>query len=301
MADKKIYDDFPEGIENKQIILGSKHGHLTNNTQNANYQNKRVSDYNDSNNNYNNKMTASVINNKKDDDDVRNTYNKKIFTNNNNVNKNHRSDVDFDAIYRNHMGLKSTADTDSIGSDNPEDYNFTILDQNGKKIDKGVKCTNENKGCISNWRKPRKPLCEHPLNTTYNEDFADIASKGLMLGGSLIVANGIKDALGPKYGPIATGATLVGAGVLIYKLTDQDIKKFYRNYVSRLEGDYSNLISYNDYAQFVKKYKFKYEEDYYKLNDILAGKDDPIDINKFIELNRYAVPDKNNILEKIGR
>lgn len=145
----------------------------------------------------------------------------------------------------------------------------------------------ENKGRVVHFRKARTPLSEHPLNTTYNEDATETFSKGLMIGGTAIVAKGVHDALPGPYKPVFTGATLVGAGALIYKLTDQDIKKFYRNYVSRLEGNYENLISYNDYAQFVKKYHFKYEEDYYFLNDILAGKEDPIDMNKFMEMNRY--------------
>jgi len=221
MSDKKIYDDFPEDIEDKNVILG-----------------------------------------KKDNDEP-----------------------NFDRIYKNHTG--KVIPDDNIGSTDPDDYKMAILDQDGKK-----KCSCVAEGSISHFREPRRPLSEHPLNTTFNEDAAELASKGLMLAGSVVVAKGAKDALGPKLGPIATGATLVGAGVLIYKLTDQDIKKFYRNYVSRLEGNYDNLISYADYAQFVKKYRFKYEEDYYFLNDVLAGKEDPIDMNKFMELNRYNLSNR---------
>jgi hypothetical protein len=192
--------------------------------------------------------------------------------------------------------------------DDPENYNSIILDNTGKQ--KTNKCSKPTMDCDSNcdennkdnnkaqhiqhFRKSRKPLCEHPLNTTYNEDAADLTSKGLMLGGTAVVAKGVADKLGGEYSkPIFTGATLVGAGVLIYKLTEQDIKKFYRNYISRLEGDYTNLISYNDYRQFVKKYNFKYEEDYYFLNDVLANRKDPIDMNKFMELNRYNMKAMN--------
>ena len=164
-----------------------------------------------------------------------------------------------------------------VGSDDPEDYKMAILDQNGKK---------DCHTTVQHFRKARCPLAEHPLNQNYNEDISDLASKGLMIGGTAIVAKGAADALGAQYRPILQGATLVGAGVLIYKLTDQDVKKFYRNYINRLEGDYSHLIPYNDYRQLVKKYHFKYEEDYYCLNDILAGKRDPIDMNKFMEMNR---------------
>lgn len=197
------------------------------------------------------------------------------------------NEPDFDMMYKKHMGKKtSLPDNNNIGSDDPDDYKVAILDQCGKKSCKNTKG-------VVHFREARKPLSEHPLNTTFNEDASEVLSKGLMLGGTAIVAKGIHDALGGPYKPMFTGATLVGAGVLIYKLTDQDIKKFYRNYVSRLEGNYDNLISYADYAQFVKKYHFKYEEDYYFLNDVLAGKEDPIDMNKFMELNRYNLGGKH--------
>ena len=123
--------------------------------------------------------------------------------------------------------IKKNLTPDSIGSEDPEDYNMAILDQSGN-CKKKFSCCKE--GCVQHFRKPRKPLSEHPLNTTYNEDVAEVASKGLMIGGTAIVAKGVGDALGGPFKPIFTGATLVGAGTLLYKLTDQDIKKFYRNY-----------------------------------------------------------------------
>lgn len=174
-----------------------------------------------------------------------------------------------------------------------------------KDFDKNVKFPNSKEflnkailddncsGKVCHFRKPRQPLDEHPLNTIYKEDAMDLLSKGLMLGGVTIISKGVSDALGAKYAPLVQGATIVGAGALIYKLTEQDIKKYYRNYISRLEGNYDNLISYNDYRQFVKKYNFKYEEDYYMLNDILAGKEDPVEFNKFLEMNRYNSVNRN--------
>lgn len=188
---------------------------------------------------------------------------------------NRNSEDDFSTNYNKTIGRKMIPDN-KIDSMNPDNYKMAILDQSCKK----------NNGKIVHFKKPRKPLSEHPLNSTFKEDIGELSSKGLMLGGSAIVAKGVYDNLSGAYKPIFAGATLLGAGTLIYKLTDQDIKKYYRNYVSRLEGNYDNLISYVDYAQFVKKYRFKYEEDYYFLNDILAGKQDPIDMNQFMEINR---------------
>jgi len=260
MSDKKIYNDFPYDLDNKKVLLGDK--------GKANFA-KHYPTYKD--------RYKSV------DFDNPESYNNVILdqTGNSNTCPN---------VTKGTIGSYDQDNDDVRFTNKNNRFFFNNKDKDNHNLNKHYQTH------VQHFRKPRKPLDDHPLNTVYkkttmNEDLGFLAAKGLSLGGSLIIRNGVSDLLsGTAWKPIFKGATLVGAGVLIYKLTDQDIKKFYRNYVSRLEGNYENIIPYPEYRQFVKKYNFKYEQDYYYLNDILAGREDPIDMNKFMELNNSMNP-----------
>lgn len=333
MSEKKIYHDFPYDLKNKEVLLGSN-GRMNLAKHYPTYKERMQSAKGDSNIDFENpeKFNNVILDQTGNSESEVPSYNKYEnrteydfgeYDDHPNVDRLTVGDYDeYDNYWNNkqsmHMGVYNPGRfrrkfNESVKIENVEKGtvntyddapNYSIKTTDEFVFDKSVNkepktkiqsvSLNEGGTPITHFRKARKPLNEHPLNTTLkhtsiNEDMSELVSKGLTLGGSLIVRNGVSDLLsGTAWKPIFKGATLVGAGVLIYKLTDQDIKKFYRNYVSRLQGNYENIIPYPEYRQFVKKYNFKYEQDYYYLNDILAGREDPIDMNKFMELNNTS-------------